>query len=256
MLNWCAVRWSDFHMFCLSQISFERQSCVELREPFDIGKTDDCLQIRWILVCPIFFFIPAERSLMRAEFLPSSSNLLSIDKLSDIWGEWLGIMVGQFWSSCDRLFDLGICSIFRGFCWRGSWWRGLNSTVSAFSVFPIAPPASLLGTSEFAGICGTSVAAMNYVKAVRLRWDIMVAAAMMAFVSSFAGAVTVRYMPSTYLRSALPFVLAAIAVYTFWRKDLGGQAALRYSGRKELLLAVVVGAVIGFLWWFFWVWHR
>lgn len=83
---------------------------------------------------------------------------------------------------------------------------------------------------------------MNYVKAVRLRWDIMVAAAMIAFVSSFAGAVTVRYVPSTYLRSAL----AAIAVYTFWRKDLGGQAVLRYSGRKELLLAVVVGAVIGF----------
>nr|WP_315468862.1 TSUP family transporter [uncultured Undibacterium sp.] len=141
---------------------------------------------------------------------------------------------------------LGLAAFFAGFVDAVVGGGGLIQLPALFSVFPTTPPASLLGTSKFAGIWGTSVAAVNYVKTVRLRWDIMVPAAMIAFVCAFAGAVTVTYVPSTYLRRALPFILVAIAAYTFWRKDLGAQTVLRYSGRKELLLALIVGAAIGF----------
>lgn len=123
---------------------------------------------------------------------------------------------------------------------------GLIQLPALFSVFPMAAPASLLGTSKFAGVWGTSVAAVNYVKSVRLPWAVIIPAGFVAFAFSFAGAITVTYVPPTYLRKALPFVLVAIAIYTFWKKDLGAHAVIRYSGRKELLLALLVGGLIGF----------
>lgn len=141
---------------------------------------------------------------------------------------------------------LGMAAFCAGFVDAVVGGGGLIQLPALFSVFPNVVPASLLGTSKFAGVWGTSVAAVNYVRSVRLQWHIMIPAGLLAFAFSFAGAMTVTHIPPTYLRKALPFILIAIAMYTFWKKDLGTQSALLYSGRKELLLALLVGAVIGF----------
>lgn len=141
---------------------------------------------------------------------------------------------------------LGVAAFFAGFVDAVVGGGGLIQLPALFSVFSNAVPASLLGTSKFAGVWGTSVAAVNYVKAVQLRWRIIIPAGFMAFAWSCAGAIAVTHVPPTYLRKALPFILVAIAVYTFWKKDLGTHAVLRYSGQKELLLALLVGALIGF----------
>lgn len=141
---------------------------------------------------------------------------------------------------------LGIAGFCAGFVDAVVGGGGLIQLPALFSVFPTTAPASLLGTSKFAGVWGTSVAAMNYVKAVRLQWHIIIPACIMAFVFSFIGAVTVTHIPPTYLRKALPFILIAIAIYTFWKKDLGAKSVLLHSGRKELVLAMLVGAGVGF----------
>lgn len=143
-------------------------------------------------------------------------------------------------------FILGIAAFCAGFVDAVVGGGGLIQLPALFSVFSTTAPASLLGTSKFAGVWGTSVAAMNYVKSVRLQWHIMIPAGIMAFVFSFAGAITVTHIPPTYLRKALPFILIAIAIYTFWKKDLGAQSTLLHSGRKELILALLVGGAIGF----------
>nr|WP_315481895.1 TSUP family transporter [uncultured Undibacterium sp.] len=143
-------------------------------------------------------------------------------------------------------FILGVAAFLAGFVDAVVGGGGLIQLPALFSVFPTSAPASLLGTSKFAGVWGTSVAAMNYVKAVRLPWAIIVPAGVVAFMFSFAGAITVTHIPPTYLRKTLPFILVAIAIYTFWKKDLGAQSKAFYSGRKELLLALFVGGLIGF----------
>lgn len=141
---------------------------------------------------------------------------------------------------------LGVAAFLAGFVDAVVGGGGLIQLPALFSVFPTSVPASLLGTSKFAGIWGTSVAAMNYVKSVRLRWSVIIPAAFVAFVFSFVGAITVTYVPPTYLRKALPVVLVVIAIYTFWKKGLGTHTVTRYSGRKELSLALLVGGLIGF----------
>lgn len=145
-----------------------------------------------------------------------------------------------------EFFILGMAAFCAGFVDAVVGGGGLIQLPALFSVFTTTTPATLLGTSKLAGVWGTSVAAVNYVRSVRLPWGVMIPAALTAFCLSFVGAVTVTYIPPTYLRKALPFILVVIAIYTFWKKDLGSQFKPLFSGSREKWMAMLVGGGIGF----------
>ena len=123
---------------------------------------------------------------------------------------------------------------------------GLIQVPVLFSVFSKELPATLLGTSKFAGIFGTSAAAINYARQVRVAWSAAAPAAAAAFALSFVGAYTVTKVPADFVRTLLPLVLIAVAVYTFRKKDLGSVHAPVHSGNAERYFAVAMGAGIGF----------
>lgn len=123
---------------------------------------------------------------------------------------------------------------------------GLIQIPAIVSVFPKEVPATLLGTNKLASVFGTSVAAVNYAKRVRVAWSTAAPAALAAFALSFVGAWTVTRVPGDFVRSLLPFILLAVAVYTFRKKDLGSVHAPVHSGWTETALAVMLGACIGF----------
>lgn len=123
---------------------------------------------------------------------------------------------------------------------------GLIQVPVLFSVFSREIPATLLGTSKFAGIFGTGAAAVNYARKVRVAWSAAAPAAVSALLLSFAGAYTVTRVPADFVRTLLPFVLVAVAVYTFRKKDFGSVHAPVHSGATERWVAVGVGAAIGF----------
>lgn len=123
---------------------------------------------------------------------------------------------------------------------------GLIQIPAMFSVLPREVPATLIGTNKLAAICGTGAAAVNYARRVPVAWSAVAPAAIAAFVLSFAGAWTVTRVPADFVRALLPLILIAVAVYTFKKKDLGSVHAPLHSGMKETLLAIVIGAGIGF----------
>jgi uncharacterized membrane protein YfcA len=123
---------------------------------------------------------------------------------------------------------------------------GLIQVPVLFSVLPKELPATLLGTSKLAGVFGTSAAAVNYARRVRVAWSAAAPAALAAFILSFVGAWTVTRVPSEFFRLLLPLVLIAVAIYTFRKKDFGATHAPLHSGMKERVLAVAMGAGIGF----------
>lgn len=123
---------------------------------------------------------------------------------------------------------------------------GLIQIPVLFSVFPREVPATLLGTSKLAGIFGTGAAAVNYARRVRMAWSAAAPAAAAALLLSFAGAYTVTRVPGDFVRTLLPFVLVAVAIYTFRKKDFGSIHAPLHSGRSERLIALGMGALIGF----------
>jgi len=123
---------------------------------------------------------------------------------------------------------------------------GLIQLPVLFSIFPNQAPATLLGTSKLAGIFGTSAAAVNYARRVRVAWSAAAPAAIAAFILSFAGAFTVTRVPADFVRLLLPVVLLAVAVYTFRKKDFGAVHAPVHSGNAERYFAIGMGACIGF----------
>lgn len=123
---------------------------------------------------------------------------------------------------------------------------GLIQLPALFSVMPQTQPATLLGTNKLASIWGTGAAAASFARQVKVQWSTAVPAAAAAFIFAFAGAYTVTHIPSDVLRKLLPFILIAVAVYTFSRKDFGKHHAPQHAGRREKVLAILVGAGIGF----------
>jgi len=123
---------------------------------------------------------------------------------------------------------------------------GLIQIPAMFALLPKEVPATLLGTNKLAAMCGTTVAAARYARRVKVAWSTAAPAALAAFALAFVGAWTVTRVPGDFVRSLLPLILLAVAVYTFKKKDFGSVHAPVHSGNKERWLALGVGASIGF----------
>lgn len=143
-------------------------------------------------------------------------------------------------------FILALAAFFAGLVDAVVGGGGLIQVPALFSFMPGTVPATLLGTNKLASIWGTSVAAANYLRVVSLRWSMLLPAAVMAFLFSFGGAILVTHIPPTYLRKALPLILLAIALYTFKKKELGVSHIPLFHGDKEVGMAMLAGALIGF----------
>jgi uncharacterized protein len=123
---------------------------------------------------------------------------------------------------------------------------GLIQIPALFSAMTGTVPATLLGTNKFASIWGTAAAAVNYSRRVKLEWGAALPAALSAFCLAFVGAFTVTKIPPDFIRKLLPIILIAVAIYTLKKKDFGAVHAPLYQGMKERMVAVGVGACIGF----------
>ncbi len=108
-----------------------------------------------------------------------------------------------------------------------------------------AVPA-VLGTNKLSSICGTGMALAQYAKRIAIPWRSMLPAAVVAFVLSLAGARTVSILSTAVLKPLVLVLLIAVAICTFARKDLGRLHAPRFAARREIWMALLIGAVIGF----------
>lgn len=123
---------------------------------------------------------------------------------------------------------------------------GLIQVPALFSILPQANSATLLGTNKLAGVWGTGAAALGFSRKVELPWRVALPAAATAFGLSLFGAYTVTHLPAPFVRKLLPFILLVVAVYTFRKKQLGVTHAPADSGWLQIVLAMLVGASIGF----------
>ncbi len=123
---------------------------------------------------------------------------------------------------------------------------GLIQVPTLFTAFPQTPVATLLGTNKLASVFGTTSAAFNYARQVRIPWSTALPATLTAFIFAFIGAFTVTHIPPDFLRKLLPFILIGLAIYTFRKKGLGQTHAPKHGGHKERRIALAVGACIGF----------
>ena len=123
---------------------------------------------------------------------------------------------------------------------------GLILVPALFATFPNAPPATLFGTNKGASVWGTGIATTQYARRVTMPWHALLPAAGAGFLAALAGAWLVTVVSADFLRKVLPFVLFGVFLYTLAKKELGQHHTPRFSGQKEVAVAMAIGTVIGF----------
>jgi len=123
---------------------------------------------------------------------------------------------------------------------------GLIQVPGLFSILSDRSPASLFGTNKFASICGTSMASWRYARGVDIAWRLVLPTALMAFAFSFVGATVVSLIPKALMRPIVLGLLAFMFIYTLRKPDFGHIHRPSRVGRREFLLALVIGGGIGF----------
>jgi uncharacterized protein len=141
---------------------------------------------------------------------------------------------------------VGIAALFAGFVDAIVGGGGLILIPALFSAFPNATPATLFGTNKGGAIWGTAASMLQYTRRVQIRWNALLPAVMAALVGAFAGAWGVTLVKAQFLRTLLPFLLAAVLLYTLMKKDLGRDHRPSLTGAHEALVGASLGFALGF----------
>lgn len=123
---------------------------------------------------------------------------------------------------------------------------GLIQLPALFNFLPGVAPATLLGSNKLTSACGTALATKSWVSRVAIPWSLALPAAATAFAMSFCGAMAVSAVPTSLIRPLVLVLLVVMAAYTLAKKDFGAIRKPRAIGRRERLLALVIGGAIGF----------
>lgn len=141
---------------------------------------------------------------------------------------------------------LGLAALFAGFVDSIVGGGGLIQLPALFTAFPGTAPATLFGTNKLASIVGTGTAAFQYSRRVAIPWAVAGPGAVAALVGAWYGAKAVAYLDPSILRPLILVLLIVVAIYTFMRKELGALSTEPEHGRRSVVLAIAIGAVIGF----------
>lgn len=111
--------------------------------------------------------------------------------------------------------------------------------------FPNATPAQILATNKFGSIFGTATSSVTYYRRVRPDLRTALPMAAVAYVGAIGGALIGLHIPRSAFNPIILVCLVAVGAYTLIRPQLGQATALRYSGHRHTLVAVMTGFVIG-----------
>jgi uncharacterized protein len=123
---------------------------------------------------------------------------------------------------------------------------GLIQVPATLIQFPTTPLATIFGTNKIASLCGTSVAAYQYAKKIKFHFLLLFVVSLAACIASFLGAKIVSSIPPNTLKPFILFILIAIAIYTFLKKDLGKEQTKNLPLQKKLWFGAGIGLAVGF----------
>lgn len=144
------------------------------------------------------------------------------------------------------LIIIAFASLFAGFIDAIVGGGGLIQFPAFMILFPNTSVPTAFGTNKIAGLSGTSIAAVQYAKRVQFNWKLLAITAITSFVFSFIGAKLVSRIDVNILKPFIFFVLIAIAIYTFKKKDFGALVTKQISDDKKYLYGIILGILIGF----------
>ena len=123
---------------------------------------------------------------------------------------------------------------------------GLVQIPAFFVLYPQLSVPNIIGTNRLASAVGTSVAAWNYSRTVKIPWKTVLYAGVPAALFSYFGATVQSMLPASVLKPIILFLIIAIALYTYRKKDLGHKEEFKIPLEKLHWWAAGIGATLGF----------
>ena len=123
---------------------------------------------------------------------------------------------------------------------------GLIQAPALLIALPNSPLATIFGTNKIASLAGTATAALHYAKRIKFNYKVLLVISLAAGLTSFLGARLVSYLNANALKPVILIILIAIAIYTFFKKDLGVVETKKLSQKKQMLFGSLIGGAVGF----------
>ena len=149
-------------------------------------------------------------------------------------------------SSVFTIIALIILAFIAGFIDAVVGGGGLIQLPALLINFPNQQLPTLFGTNKIAALSGTSVAAYQYSKRITFNFRLLIVVSFFSFLASFVGAKTVSYINVDILKPIILIILILIAIYTFFKKDLGSAQTKNLTINKQILFGSLIGIIVGF----------
>ena len=146
----------------------------------------------------------------------------------------------------DILFYLCLASFFAGFVDAILGGGGLIQIPVALLLLPNMQVSTIIGTLKIPAFTGTSFAAYQYQKKVLLNWKVLLPMACIAFLMAVLGSLLLISVNNDFMKPILIAILFLIAIYTFFKKNLGAENHKVLSRKKTIIYAVLISLGIGF----------
>jgi uncharacterized membrane protein YfcA len=137
-------------------------------------------------------------------------------------------------------------SFFAGFIDSIAGGGGLIQLPALLIGLPKSETAEVLGTNKLSAVFGTTTAAALYRKQIKPDPKVLIAMGLPAFVGSAGGAVLASKIPTSSMRPMVLVLLIIVAIYTWFKPDLGKFENLRHLPKRRVQIAAFAGVVIGF----------
>jgi uncharacterized membrane protein YfcA len=137
-------------------------------------------------------------------------------------------------------------SFFAGFIDSIAGGGGLIQLPALLIGLPKSETAEVLGTNKLSSIFGTSTAAVLYRKQIKPDPKVLLAMGLPALFGSAGGAMLASKIPTSSLRPMVLVLLIVVAIYTWFKPDLGKFENLRHLPRRRVQIAALAGVIIGF----------
>lgn len=105
--------------------------------------------------------------------------------------------------------------------------------------------ATIAGTNKLPSMCGTSVAALTYLRTIRIDWAVIWPLLVGSAVGSATGAQLARFVPRQHFTPLVLAVILVVGWYTWRQPHLGSHAAVRHTGADARLRLGAIGLGVG-----------
>ncbi|RZJ33137.1 MAG: sulfite exporter TauE/SafE family protein, partial [Flavobacterium sp.] len=123
---------------------------------------------------------------------------------------------------------------------------GLIQTPAALVLLPNYAVSTLIGSLKIPAFSGTSFAAAQYLKNVKMNWRLLSVMASVAFCAAFAGSTLLTTVDNSFMKPFLLVILVLLAIYTFTKKNFGQHQAKSHTVGRQMMYAILIAVCIGF----------